>query len=227
MTRLEELKARAEALPGKRAHTQLVSQLRKYGEDLTAVREGLAEVTVQRGCVEHVFPDVELAKVDGALREAARTARGLRTTLTKDLEAITTSSVEERVRKIKDAAKNARAVVKDAWHEALKKKLGALEPIVNIARDAKLAGGESMARQLDALRKQLEPPGTDQEAEDAEAGLRELTGSIATLGLKGAAGAFLQNAVQGRARADDLENAEVRELLDRYKLWDRLSIKLG
>lgn len=227
MTRLEELKARAEALPGRRERTQLVSQLRKYSEDLAVVREGLAGVTVQRGCVERVFPEIDLARVEGAVHDAARTARGLRTTLAKSLETIATPNVEERVRRIKDAAKNARAVVKDAWQDALQKKLGGIEPIVNIARDARLAGGDAMARQLDALRKKSDPPGTEMEAQQAEASLRELTGSVATLGLKGAAGAFLQNAVQGRARTDDLANSEVRELLDRYNLWDRLSIKLG
>src|SRR5687767_1181528 len=119
MMRLEELKARAEALPGKRARTQLVSHLRKYGDDLAAVREGLAAVAVQRAIVERVFPDIDLAKVEGAVRDAARAARGLRTTLVRNMEAIATSGVEERVRKVKDAARHARAMVKDGWQQAL------------------------------------------------------------------------------------------------------------
>lgn len=226
MTRLERLKAQVEALPLKRERTHLVEQLRKYGTDLSKARDELVLATAQSENARHVFPTMPLRDMDESVRKAANSARRLRATLEKHLEDISTQGVEKRVLALKELARDAVTGGKEQWKGFLGKRIASLRPIVEVARDARLEGSEALQRQLDALINR-EAPRTPQEASEIKARLEQLNASVASLGLEDAAGRFLMRAVEGNASPKDLEDPEVRKVLDRFQLWDRLSIRLG
>lgn len=226
MTRLEQLKARVEALPGKREKQNLIDLLRKFGEDLSGARVNLATAMTQVEHARRVFAEIPRQDVDEAVRKAALSARRLRSTLEKNLGDILTPGVEKRVLTLKDSAKEAASGVRESWKTMLDRQVGALRPIVTIARDARLQGGEELAHRLDKLAA-LRAPATAEEAAALKSQLESLRESVTALGLKGKAGEFLMRAAQGLARAKDLEQPEVRDVLDRFQLWDRLSVKLG
>ena len=226
MTRLEQLKARVEALPGKREKQNLVDRLRKFGEDLSGVRINLATATTQVDHARRVFPEISRQDVDEAVRKAALSARRLRSALEKNLGEILTPGVEKRVLTLKDSAKEAASRVRDSWDRTLARQVGALRPIVTLARDARLQGGEVLAHRLDKLAA-LRVPASAEVAAELKSELESLRESVAVLGLKGKASEFLMRAAQGNASVKDLEHSEVRDVLDRFQLWDRLSVKLG
>ncbi|MCY1079130.1 hypothetical protein [Archangium lansingense] len=226
MTRLEQLKARVEALPGKREKQNLVDLLRKFGEDLSGAKVNLATAATQVEHARRVFAEIPRQDVDDAVKKAALSARRLRSTLEKNLGDILTPGVEKRVVALKDSAKDAASRVRDSWKTMLDRQVDALRPVVSIARSAKLQGGEELAHRLDRL-EAFRAPATSEEAAALKSQLESLREAVVALGLKGKAGEFLMSAAQGRARAKDLEHPEVRDVLERFQLWDRLSIRLG
>jgi hypothetical protein len=226
MTRLEQLKVHVEALPLKRERTRLVEQLRKYGTDLSKAREELVLAAAQTENARHVFPEIPLRDVDESVKKAANAARKLRSILQNQIEDIRTAGVEKRVVTLKDYARSASTGGKEQWKGVLGKHIASLRPLVEVARDARLEGSEPLQRQLDALTSR-EAPRTPQDAMEIKARLEQLKVSVASLGLEDVAGRFLMRAVEGTARPKDLEDPEVRKALDRFQLWDRLSIRLG
>jgi hypothetical protein len=55
----------------------------------------------------------------------------------------------------------------------------------------------------------------------------DLPAVVRSLGLTGRVGAFLVAVAEGNGSPQELEQAEVREFLDRYGLWDALRVSFG
>jgi hypothetical protein len=224
MSRLESLRDRIEALTSKRARANQVGLLLEYNKTLAEERSRLESVAIQRLHAQSVFPELKLSKVVEDVAKAAGYARRLAATLRKKQDALQDS--ERRLIEIKEWARSAAKRVGEGWKEVLEKRIDALRPVVRIAVDARLSGGATLDQALRSIGGRP-PPNTEEEARALGSVLTGLATSVGNLGLKGAAGDFLQRAAAGTARPKDLEEPEVREVLTRYELWDRLSVRLG
>ena len=116
----------------------------------------------------------------------------------------------------------------EVWQAKLISAVRAYEQVARIAADQGLPGGQELDKKLSGLFNRVSAlPRDEKDAATISLTLAALPEDVKALGLTGKAGEFLVAAADGRGSPTDLENVEVRELLDRYKLWGSLFVTLG
>jgi len=226
MSKLQELKAKLEAIPDKQRRKDLVGKLERYGTLTVTAAETLLKCTEAQSHARQVFTDEEFQKTTEQTRRAIGYASRLRTKLADNIEAVETS--EAQFSALSESAKLANTALKTRWSDLLTKRVEEFGKLVKVAKDANLPGNRALEQTLLRLRTYTNnPPPSREEAQRIENDLKSVVDSIQKLGLEGRGAEFLLAAIAGQGRAKDLSDPEVTELVERYKLWDSLSVRLG
>jgi hypothetical protein len=144
------------------------------------------------------------------------------------MDAVAKKSFEDRVVTIKESGSASTKPVVEVWQENLATGVRPYEQVAKVAADRGLPGGTELNKRLsELLNRSSVPPQDERDATALSLKLGSLPDEVKALGLTGKAGDFLVAAAEGRASPRDLENSEIRDLLDRYKLWDSLLVSLG
>jgi hypothetical protein len=226
MSKLQELKTKLEAIPDKQHRKDLVGKLERYGTLAASASETLATCTEARRYARQVFADEGFQKTTEQTRKAIGYATRLRTKLTNKIDAVETS--EDQFSALSESAKLANTSLKTRWSDLLTRRIEEFEKLVRVAKDANLPGNRALEQTLLRLRNYTNnPPQSSDAVQRIVNDLKGVVNAVQSLGLEGPAGKFLAEAIAGKGRAKDLCNPEITELIERYKLWDSLIVRLG
>lgn len=226
MSKLQELKTKLEAIPDKQRRKDLVGKLEQYGTLAAVASETLAKCTEAQRYARQVFTDEDFQRSTEQTRRAIGYATRLRTKLTNKIEAVETS--ESQFSALSESAKLANTALKTRWSDLLTKRIEEFEKLVRVAKDANLPGNRALEQTLNRLRNYINnPPQSGDAVQRIENDLKSVVNSVQSLGLEGPGGQFLADAIAGKGHAKDLCNPEITEIIERYKLWDSLSVRLG
>lgn len=230
MGKLTGLLAKVEELPGKHKRAALVDRLKVFEQKLGVAVSALTLARESEVFVAEVFPDKcpegKVPGVGDSTMKAVKNARSLRKKLGEQIEFIANTRADELLTNIVDSATGARDAVTREWKKRAEGQVGALRPLAKLAKEAGLAGADAIVVRLQMLEK-LPVPSSPALAKQARSEFNAVATDVTKLELGGAAWDFLGRVVQGRAHPKDLENAEVRAFLDKHRLWNRLTVKLG
>ena len=216
------------ALPEKTRNKNLVGSLRRFAEMAEKADETFTLSHQTAKLVMAVFGNSSFPVLTDRASKAATSARHCQKELAKSIDVVTKNSFEERIIAIKDFAAASSKPVTEVWEKGVADAIHAYEQVSKVAADRGLPGGRELESKLSDLRNRTSrPPQDDDDARTFAVRLAGLPQEVATLGLTGRAGEFLVAAAEGRGSPRDLENAEVREFLDRYALWGSLRVSLG
>ena len=226
MSKLQELKTKLEAIPDKQRRKDLVGKLERYGTMAAVASETLVTCTEVQRYARQVFADEDFQRSTEQTRKAIGYATRLRTKLTNKIEAVETS--ESQFSALSESAKLANTALKTRWSDLLTKRIEEFEKLVRVAKDANLPGNRALEQTLNRLRNYINnPPQSGDAVQRIENDLKSVVNSVQSLGLEGPGGQFLADAIAGKGHAKDLCNPEITEIIERYKLWDSLSVRLG
>jgi|SRR5579863_5790068 len=216
------------ALPEKERNKTLTGRLTRYADIAEQSRDSLRSALALSILVKSVFADSTFPNVVAKVRSAAGGARSCQRDLGKGIDAVAKPQFEQRMVAIKEAANGSTKPVTEGWQTNLIAGIRAYVQVAKIAADQTLPGGHELNKKLDELASRSSvPPCDEKDAATLSLKLASLPEDVKTLGLTGKAGDFLVAAAEGRGSPRDLEEAEIRDLLDRYKLWNSLLVTLG
>ena len=225
MSTLKGLKIKIELIPEKRRKANLVGKLSRYGKMVADARDTLVRSLEAKKHALVVFPDGNFVKTMQQAQRATAIATKLRNRLSKDLGAIEKS--DDEFTAISDHAKAAHNALKDQWNSLIIGKIQDFENLVKATKEAGLEGSQKLDQTLTRLSEQgSNPPMNDGAAIRAKAILDSLVSSVRGLGLEGEAGQFLVDASAGKGDPQALYKPEIKHLIDKYKLWSLLRVKL-
>lgn len=226
MSKLEELKTKLEAIPDKQRRKNLVGKLERYGKLAAVASETLVKCAEAQLYARQVFADEDFQKTTEQTRKAIGYATRLRAKLTEKIEAVETS--EAQFTSLNESAKLANTSLKLRWNDLLTKRIEQFHKLVKVAKDANLPGNRALEQTLARLSNYTNnPPQSAEAVERIVNDLKNVVNSVQALGLEGPGADFLVAAIAGQGRAKDLSVSEVTELIERYNLWDALSVRLG
>lgn len=216
------------SLPDKQRNRNLIGALSRYGEMAEKASDSLALAFRSAKLVKTVFGDAKFPLLLDRSSKAATHARSCQKELAKSMEAVTKRPFDDRMIAIKDVTAAVGKPVTEVWEKKVTSEIRAYEQVGTIAADRALPGGIELNRKLKELSaRSSRPPNDEKEARAFAQQLGDLPKEVTRLGLTGKAGAFLVAAAEGRGGPRDLDDSEVRELLDRYGLWGALRVTLG
>ncbi|WP_353646243.1 hypothetical protein [Mesorhizobium sp. WSM2239] len=134
---------------------------------------------------------------------------------------VTLTAINERL-------ENASAAVTKGWRTLVDEQGKRYQPLAEAAGRASLPGAAALNAAIARLDDWRDtPPTTPQAAEVYVANAARIPAAIADLGLEGRAGKFMVDAASGRAKAKELQNAEVLAFLDANPaVWSMLKVGL-
>lgn len=216
------------SLPDKNRNKNLTGSLARYAVMAEQSRDSLRFALRLADLVKMVFVDSSFPTLVDRVRKAANSARTCEKDVAKGMDAVAKKTFEERMISIKEFATAASKPVAETWAEKLASEIRAYEQVGRIVADRGLPGGAELNKKLSELGSRSSiPPRDEKDAADLIGMLRGLPQEVKALGLTGKAGKFLVAAAEGRGSAHDLEEPEVRELIDRYSLWSSLLVTMG
>lgn len=226
MSKLQELRTKLEAIPEKQRRKNLVGKLEQYGKLAAVASATLAKCSEEEKYARQVFAEEDFATSAEYTRKAINSATRLRTKLTEKIEAVETA--EGQFTSLSESATLANTSLKNRWKDLLTKRLEQFHKLVKVAKDANLPGNRVLEQTLTRLSNDTNtPPQSAEAVERIEKDLKSVVNSVQALGLEGRGAQFLVEAIAGRGRAKDLSVPEVTQLIERYNLWDALSVRLG
>lgn len=226
MNKLQRLKNEIQLLPAKQHRADLVGTLQKYNSQMTNAVEILNDTHEATNFVKIVFETMDLRPVADKTSISAKTAQRLRKSLTEDIQNI--RNADDKVFTIESNAKAALSSLRDKWRAMLQSKIENYEKIVKAAKNADLQGSIALTETLEQLKGRAQDlPKSEESAQKTANLLADVADSIHTLGLEGKIGEFLIAAAAGNANAELLIDIEVRDFIEKHKLWSALSVRLG
>ena|SRR5436190_12385281 len=226
MSKLEELKTKLEAIPDKQRRKDLVGKLEQYGTLAALASDTLAKCRNEQRYARQVFADGDFQKTADQIRRAIGYATRLRVKLTDKIEAVERS--DDQFSSLSEAAKLANTALKARWSELLNRKIEEFESVVSAAKDANLKGSRPLEQTIMRLRTQTSIlPQSSDAAQRIEQDLKSLVTAVQTLGLEGPGGRFLVDAAAKKGKAKDLTDPEIIKFIERYNLWNFLTVRLG
>jgi len=216
------------ALPAKTRNKNLVGKLGSFSEIAERAKDTLASSMQGAARVKLVFGDANLAPVVDKLSSAQKKARTCVRDINQSLDAVAKASFETRLIEIRDHATGSIRPVLETWQRRIDDSIRPYEKLAQVVQDRHLEGGDALVNALDSIRQsRTQTPGTGQEAATLKSLIEDLPTVVRSLGLTGRVGAFLVAVAEGNGSPQELEQAEVREFLDRYGLWDTLRVSFG
>jgi hypothetical protein len=216
------------SLPDKQRNRNLIGALSRYGEMADKASDSLSLAFQTAKLVKTVFGDSKCPMLLDRANKAAANARSCQKELAKSIDVVTKKPFDDRMIAIKDFAAAVGKPVAEVWEKKVSDEIRAYEQVGRIAADRALPGGIELNSKLKELRdRSSRPPQDESDARVFAQKLGDLPKDVTLLGLTGKAGAFLVAAAEGHGGPRDLDDAEVRELLDRYGLWGALRVTLG
>jgi len=135
---------------------------------------------------------------------------------------------DEALTRINERLNNASSAIDKGWRTLVDDQAKRFKPLAVAAGRATLPGADALTDAITSLEAWRDsPPPTPQAAQQYITSAERLRTSIAGLGLQGRAGRFMVDASNGRAKAKDLQDAEVLAFLDAYPaVWPILKVGL-
>lgn len=229
MPNLERLKERLKKLPERRALREYAEHFGLYTQKVKQLREKMKRTHKDMVYASKVNPNPDYDRnVLSELKKAVREAKKLHKVIEEDPQKVKTRATENTVVSLGDYASKANTQCHDIWTREIEGIIAKWEKIAVVVQNLKnlgAKGGSEFKQAVDKLKLQAIPQ-NDKEVEQVRTAKKDLQKGIATLGLEGPFGKFLEAAAKEIASPRDLLNDEVRSKLDEYKLWDSFHVGL-
>src|SRR5687768_1062711 len=135
MPLLIDLKDQLEKLPKKKQLKNLTGGMKRYGGLVAEAAASLRRVLDGARLAQAVFPEEDFGKVFGHVRQAAALAAKLKKRLAADINALTKTTTEQDVTRLRDQAKSAQSALKERWNKLLSERISPHEKLVEVVRE--------------------------------------------------------------------------------------------
>lgn len=228
MPNLVSLKDKIMSIPSKRKRSDLVGKLRQYSEKMKKADNFLEKAVNGRKQSLYVFPESDFSESAGKVAKASRIAGNILTKLSSDTNVIEKTRTDTFLANIFDLADSSYALLKRQWKDLIQGQVVTFESLVTAAKEAKLEGSIRLESLLLSTKDRAQnPPATLEEAKKIKQELDALVKAVSDLGLEGEGGKFLVNAAAGKGDPQALYIPEVKQFIERFKLWHLLQVKIG
>jgi hypothetical protein len=227
VNKIAELVARMKVIPEKEARATQLDGMKAVRDKVHVAANAADDLRVQSAALT-VIKDVDFVdKAKLGLAQASSSATALWKRYDQgsgfDLKRADAALIQ-----INERLEQGSSAVAKGWRALIDEQVRRFSPLAEAAERASLPGAGALRDVIVLLDGWRDSPPTTRQA----AGLyvehaAQLPASIAKLGLEGRAGKFMVDASNGRAKARDLQDAEVLAFLDAYPaVWAMLKVGL-
>jgi hypothetical protein len=227
MSRISDLIARMELIPDKEKRATQLGEMIAIRDKLRNSADLAERVRTQSASLETVDGADFVNKAKQSLALASSAAVRLKARLERG-SGFDRKFADETLTAINERLDNASLTVTKGWRTLVDGQGTRFKPLAEAAERASLPGADKLSAAIAQLEGWRDlPPATRQAAAAYGAAAGRIPASIADLGLQGRAGKFMVDAASGRARAKDLQDADVLAFLDAYPaVWSMLKVGL-
>ncbi len=227
MNRIEALILRMQDIPSKEQRATQIQDMRAIRDKLqTAAR--LAETLREQSTA---LETIDAANFVGSARQGLIKVASRASALKKrhdDGAGFDRKRADQTLTSINEGLEQVSATVTKGWRALVDDQTKRYRPLAEAATRATLPGAAGLNQAIELLEGWRDKPPESRHAADAyRANAATLPTAIANLGLEGRAGRFMVDASNGRAKAKDLQDAEVLAFLDSHPaVWAMLKVGL-
>lgn len=227
MSRISDLTARMQVIPDKEKRATQLGEMVAIRDKLRASADLADELRRLTSALKAIEGTDFVDKSEQGLAQATSNAFRLKARLEAG-SGFERKRADETLTAINERLENASTAVTRGWRMLVDEQGKRYQPLAEAAERASLPGASA----LNAAIAQLEdwrdaPPKTPHTAEIYVTNAALIPAAIANLGLEGRAGKFMVDAANGRAKAKDLQNAEVLAFLGANPaIWSMLKVGL-
>lgn len=227
MNRIEALVARMQDIPGKEQRTTQIQEMRiirKKLQDAAHRAETLREQS-------SALATIAAADFVGSARQGLTKVASRASTLKKRHDSgagFDRTRADQTLTSINENLEQVSSTVAKGWKGLIDDQTKRYRPLADAASRATLPGAAGLNDAIELLEGWRDAPPQSRQAADAyQANAASLPTAVANLGLEGRAGRFMVDASNGRAKAKDLQDAEVLAFLEMHPaVWTMLKVGL-
>lgn len=232
MVTIEELKSRLEKLPQLKAESDLGGHFACYKLQMIRFYADLSAVYQDSIYASKVNSNSDYKRVLTEIKKAVLEAKNLYQEIENEAKNISKTANENKVIRISEFSKSARKKCDDIWNQERQKDLGKWVKISDVVKKMVKKGKQEFknnvrefSQAVDAMSLQSIPK-NNEEVSRLQDLKNELLSRVATLGLEGPFGKFLENSVDRGVSAKELLKDEIRSKLEEYDLLDSFRVRL-
>ncbi|AFL49034.1 hypothetical protein ABIE78_005202 [Sinorhizobium fredii] len=225
MSRISDLVTRMAVIPDKERRAIQLGEMIAVRDKLRISADRAEELRSLSSALEPVGGTDFVERAKQGLAQASSSALRLKARLESG-SGFDRKRSDEALTAINERLENATAAINKGWRTLVDGHGTRFRPLAVAAERASLPGADKLNAAIVRLEEWRDcPPTTPQEATAYVANAARIPASIAELGLEGRAGKFMVDAANGRARARDLQEAEVIAFLDAHPaVWSLLKV---
>ena len=227
MNKIAELVNRMKAIPDKETRATQLEGMKTVRDKVRAAADTADELRVQTVALAAIKDVDFVEKGKMSLVQASNSAIALKKRYDQgsglDLKRADTALIQ-----INERLAQGTSAVEKGWRALIDDQVRRFTPLAEATERALLPGSGSLRDAITLVEGWRDgPPATRQATDLYLEHAAQLPASIAKLGLEGRAGKFMVEASNGRAKARDLQDADVLAFLEAYpKVWAMLKVTL-
>jgi F0F1-type ATP synthase membrane subunit b/b' len=228
MTNLAHIKLLLEKLPQFHKERGLKDNFCDYGKNVSESLQELEKAYKNLKSLETLEEnETSKKKVLKEIKNAIKDAKNLKEEISDNAQNISKTATSNAVVRITDAHKSANKECRERWKNFIEKREEKWGKLANLVDKLPKTGGKEFKVAFDNLaRYKTNIPQTNEEIQKIQQLRDELNSGVSKLGLEGAFGKFLEAAADGNALISELNKPEIKELLEKYNLWDSFRVQL-
>lgn len=228
MPNIEVLKTKLLSIPGKRERKNLTGKLQGYRAIASLAADSLSESQRSLQVSSTIFPGIRTNTITSHLAAARKAAEKIHAKLQADPANVLSNSVAEKFTELKERTDFVRKNSRETWKRLVESRVNDFSGLVLAATDAGLEGAAAIQATISRLQNESsELPNNEAEVQRIASEFEQVEKAVSLLNLAGKGGKFLIAAASGRADPRALLEEEVVEFINKYNLWEALSVRLG
>jgi hypothetical protein len=227
MNKIAELFERMRSIPDKEKRATQIEGMKTIRDKIRAAAD-TADQLREQGSALTVIKDADFAdKVRLSLTQASSSAAALKKRYDQG-SVVDLGRADSALIQINERLEQGASAAVKGWRALIDEQVRRYKPLAEAAERASLPGAGALREAtllIEGWREDV--PATRQSAELYLAHSAQVPVSIASLGLEGKAGKFIIDAANGRAKARDLQDADVLAFLESHPaVWTMLKVSL-
>jgi hypothetical protein len=226
MSKLKDLCARIEKLPGLRDTAAIEGRLARFVSTLEKASADIETFEEAASCAEAVFGESHFRKLRQQRSGSSANARQLRDALATDLNAAGAQKTQDVLASIARSATSVREGLGQTWALLIQEEYNQYQAVASWVSEFQKS--DKVKARLDRIVGQKNKlPRTRPAAEQVSNDIEFVRDSFKTMGLEGKVKEFVEKALAGEAPAELLKHQDVKHFIDETNLWKFLKVRLG
>ncbi|KPF74088.1 hypothetical protein IP68_13730 [Blastomonas sp. AAP25] len=227
MNKIAELVERMKAIPDKETRAAQLEGMKAVRDKVRAAADAADRLRVRTVALAAIMDVDFVDKGTLSLTQASQSATTLKKRYDQGL-GFDLKRADAALIQINERLDQGSSAVDKGWRALIDDQVRRFKPLAEAAERAMLPGASSLRNAIGVVEGWRDrPPVNRQAAHLYSEHAAQMPASIAKLGLEGRAGKFMVDASNGRAKARDLQDADVLAFLEAYPaVWAMLKVSL-